>query len=96
MNARQAAKKWKRKYEEVKNMPVPVMIAEHRDVETMTMKADFYGREAFDEGLVAYKINQMQKELGKEIAVKCGRIETQDDYRRITRTVRLVVKAVRL
>lgn len=94
MNARQAAKKWKRKYEELAEMPMPKIYVETKQTETLTMKTDFYEREAYDDDLVAFKINEMQEKLGKEIVRKCGRVETQDDYRRMVRTVRIVVKAV--
>ena len=94
MNARQAAKKWKRKYEELTEMPMPKVYVEPKQTETLTMKTDFYGREAYDDGLVAYKIGEMTEKLGAEIVRKCGRVETEDDFRRMVRTVRIVVKAV--
>lgn len=96
MNARQAAKKWKSKYMALANMPTPMIFVDHKHTETMSIKADFYGNDAFDSGLVTYKIGEMAEKLGSEIVRKCGRIETEDDVRRMKRTVRITVKAVTL
>lgn len=96
MNARQAAKKWKSKYEDLAKRPVPTIYAEPKRTETMTIKEEFYGNDALNSVLVSYNVGKMAEKLGAEIVKKCGRVETQDDIRNMKRTVRITVKAVAL
>ena len=97
MNARQAAKIYKRRYLEMANAPViPKIMMTPHPVTTLVTRRVFSEREIYkDDAAVTYAIGKMASELGEQAVKEFGEVITQDSPVTGEKEVRIYLTVMR-